>query len=191
MFLECIAKVGLQNVVQIITNNAAVIKSAGSIVIAKYPHIFWTPCVVHTCNLENTLLKMRLFGRIKLDYKSCWRCIFHMYFHNESLHKIGDVERIMQLKLFDVAKTWFASTLVMLKRLKIIRSLQNMVICEQWSAYREDDVGKVAIMRKLVLNDLWWDKVDYILWFIGPKWFVVRELVLQKGKAMVFIHFLR
>lgn len=40
LFLECIAKVGLQNVVQIITNNAAVIKSAGSIVEAKYPHIF-------------------------------------------------------------------------------------------------------------------------------------------------------
>lgn len=57
----------------------------------------------------------------------------------------------------------------MLKRLKIIRSLQNMVICEQWSAYREDDVEKAAIVRKLVLNDLWWDKVDYILRFIGPK----------------------
>ena len=71
------------------------------------------------------------------------------------LHEIGNVERIMHLKLFDVAKTWFASTLVMLKRLKIIRSLQNMVICEQWSAYREDDVGKEAIVRKLVLNDLW------------------------------------
>ena len=87
----------------------------------------------------------------------------------------------MHLKLFDVAKTWFASTLVMLKRLKIIRSLQNMVICEQWSAYREDDVEKAAIVRKLVLNDLWWDKDDYILRFIGPKWVVVRELVLQKG----------
>ena len=87
----------------------------------------------------------------------------------------------MHLKLFDVAKTWFASTLVMLKRLKIIRSLQNMVICEQWSTYSEDDVEKAAIVRKLVLNDLWWDKVDYILRFIGPKWVVVRELVLQKG----------
>ena len=57
----------------------------------------------------------------------------------------------------------------MLKRLKIIRSLLNMVICEQWSADREDDVGKATIVRKLVLNDLWWDKVDYILRFIGPK----------------------
>lgn len=57
----------------------------------------------------------------------------------------------------------------MLKRLKIIRSLQNMVICEQWSTYSEDDVEKAAIVRKLVLNDLWWDKVDYILRFIGPK----------------------
>ena len=30
-----------------------------------------------------------------------------------------------------------------------------MVICEQWSTYSEDDVEKAAIVRKLVLNDLW------------------------------------
>ena len=46
-----ISEVGPQNVVQVITDNAAVMKSAGSIVEAKYPHIFWTPCVVHTFNL--------------------------------------------------------------------------------------------------------------------------------------------
>jgi len=41
-----------------------------------------------------------------------------------------------------------------------------MVICEQWSAYREDDVGKAATVRELVSNELWWDKVDYILRFM-------------------------
>ena len=43
-----------------------------------------------------------------------------------------------------------------------------MVICEQWSAYREDDVGKALTVRELVSNELWRDKVDYILRFMWP-----------------------
>ena len=51
LFLKVIGEVGHQHVVQIITDNASVMKAAGSIVEAKYPHIFWSPCVVHTLNL--------------------------------------------------------------------------------------------------------------------------------------------
>ena len=51
LFLKVIGDVGHQHVVQIITDNASVMKAAGSIVEAEYPHIFWSPCVVHTLNL--------------------------------------------------------------------------------------------------------------------------------------------
>uniref|UniRef100_A0A7N2LNF3 Uncharacterized protein n=1 Tax=Quercus lobata TaxID=97700 RepID=A0A7N2LNF3_QUELO len=51
LFLKVVGEVGPQHVVQIITDNASVMKAAGSIVEAEYPHIFWSPCVVHTLNL--------------------------------------------------------------------------------------------------------------------------------------------
>ena len=51
LFLKVIGEVGHQYVVQIITDNASVMKAAGSIVEVEYPHIFWPPCVVHTFNL--------------------------------------------------------------------------------------------------------------------------------------------
>ena len=51
MFLKVICEVGYQHVVQIITDNAFVMKAARSIIEAEYPHIFWSPCVVHTLNL--------------------------------------------------------------------------------------------------------------------------------------------
>ena len=51
--------------VQIITDNAANCKEAGEIIESQYPHIYWTPCVVHTLNLalknicaEKTLIVM-------------------------------------------------------------------------------------------------------------------------------------
>ena len=32
----------------------------------------------------------------------------------------------------------------------------------------KDDVGKVQIVRDYILNDVWWDNVDYILRFTEP-----------------------
>ena len=40
LFLKVIGEVGHQHVVQIITNNAFIMKAAGSIVEVEYPHIF-------------------------------------------------------------------------------------------------------------------------------------------------------
>ena len=51
LFLTVIGEVRHQHVVQIITDNAFIMKAAGSIVEAEYPHIFWSPCVVHILNL--------------------------------------------------------------------------------------------------------------------------------------------
>ncbi|XP_075640485.1 uncharacterized protein LOC142612254 [Castanea sativa] len=51
LFLKVIGEVGHTHVVQVITDNASVMKATRSIVEAEYPHIFWSPCVVHTLNL--------------------------------------------------------------------------------------------------------------------------------------------
>ena len=51
LFLKVIGEVGHTHVVQIITDNASVIKAVGSIVEAEYPHVFWSPCVVHIMNV--------------------------------------------------------------------------------------------------------------------------------------------
>ncbi|KAM3714889.1 hypothetical protein ACJW31_01G367200 [Castanea mollissima] len=63
----------------------------------------------------------------------------------------------------------------MLKRLfQVKQHLRNMVISEEWMSYREDDVGKAQTVKDYVLNDLWWDKVAYILRFIGPIYEMLR-----------------
>ena len=48
---DTIMEVGCQNVVQVITDNAPLCRAACLLVEAQFPHIFWTPCVVHTLNL--------------------------------------------------------------------------------------------------------------------------------------------
>nr|KAJ0195194.1 hypothetical protein LSAT_V11C700387900 [Lactuca sativa] len=79
------------------------------------------------------------------------------------------------LRLLLVADTRFASIILMLKRLKLIkRSIQAMVISEEWSSYRLDDTEKANSVKEYILNDDWWDKVAYILSFTGPIYEMIR-----------------
>ena len=73
------------------------------------------------------------------------------------------------LKLLQVANIGFASVVVMLKMLNLIkRCLQAMTIIDQWAFYGEDDVGKSQKVKEMILSDRWWDVVDYILEFTAP-----------------------
>ena len=51
ILIDAIERVGPQNVVQVIIDNAQVCRAAGLIVEGRYDHIFWTPCAVHSLNL--------------------------------------------------------------------------------------------------------------------------------------------
>jgi len=44
-------RLGAQNIIQIITDNASACKIVGAIMESKYPYIFYTLCIVHTPNL--------------------------------------------------------------------------------------------------------------------------------------------
>jgi hypothetical protein len=51
LFIKVMEDVGVDSRVQIITNYALFCKAASMIVEVKYPHIFWTLCIVHSLNL--------------------------------------------------------------------------------------------------------------------------------------------
>uniref|UniRef100_A0A0D3ADA3 BED-type domain-containing protein n=2 Tax=Brassica TaxID=3705 RepID=A0A0D3ADA3_BRAOL len=56
-------------------------------------------------------------------------------------------------EIIEIADTRFASIIVMVKRLKIIkRGLEAMVISEEWSTYREADVGKATLQENIILT---------------------------------------
>ncbi|KAJ1403740.1 Ribonuclease H-like superfamily [Sesbania bispinosa] len=51
-----------------------------------------------------------------------------------------------------------------------------MVISDEWSSYKEDDVGKAKLVKDTLLDDVLWDKVDYILSFTSPIYDVLRKM---------------
>ena len=126
-----------QNVVQVITDNASNCKAAGDLIEGRFPHIYWTPCVVHTLNLAlKNICAARYVEENQETYEECnWITDIHgdaiaiknfIMNHNMRLAIFG---KFCPLRLLKVADTRFASIIVMLKRLKLIRrGLQAMVI---------------------------------------------------------------
>lgn len=57
---RCILEVGVANVIQVITDNVANCAAAGRVFEKEFPHILWTPRVVHSqsCVAEHVLQRM-------------------------------------------------------------------------------------------------------------------------------------
>ncbi|XP_030931056.1 uncharacterized protein LOC115956933 [Quercus lobata] len=127
--------------------------------------------------------------------------------HEKIVQVITDNASVMKSTgaLIEVADTRFASVVVMLKRLKLIkRCLQAMAISDQWASYREDDVGKAQKVKDMILSDLWWDNIDYILEFTAPIYDMLRianidksclhlmyemwDSMIEKVKAVIYQH---
>ncbi|XP_026377860.1 uncharacterized protein LOC113272191 [Papaver somniferum] len=171
---ETINEVGADNVVQVITDNAPVCKSAGLLIETHFPHIFWTPCVVHTLNLalknicaaKNTEANAETFAECSWISDIISDAVFVRKFimtHSMRLAMFNDHNK---LKFLTVADTRFASSVIMLQRFVDIKEgLQSMVISPKWTSYRDDDVAKAQFVKETILNDQCWDKVDYIIAF--------------------------
>ncbi|GJT24413.1 putative hAT dimerization domain, ribonuclease H-like domain protein [Tanacetum coccineum] len=180
---EVINEIGHQNVVQIITDNAANCKGAGELIEGLYPHIYWTPCVVHTLNLAlKNICAARNTETNSEVYTCCsWITEIHgqvvqiKFFIMNHTMRLSMYNKFTPLKLFSVAETRFASIIVMLKRFKLVkRALESLVMSEEWASYREDDQDKARFVREKVLNEDWWGKVDYILNFTAPIYDMIR-----------------
>ncbi|KAK2662693.1 hypothetical protein Ddye_001267 [Dipteronia dyeriana] len=129
LLVDAIREIGSENVVHVIADNAPVCKAVGLLVEVKFPHIFWTPCVVHTLNLslksicspsphpkyDDIMEECGWIAKVSSDVFFIKNFIMN---HSMRLAMFNDH---FKLKLLSVADTRFASTIVMLKRFKQIK----------------------------------------------------------------------
>lgn len=180
---EVINEVGNENVVQIITDNARNCKGAGEIIQGMFPQIYWTPCVVHTLNL--TLKDICAPKNVDTNRETYIIFEWIIEVHGDALQiknfimnhsmRLAIFNRFSSLKLLSIADTRFASIVVMLKRFKLIRrALEAMVMSEEWVQYRDDDQEKAKFVREKIVDEEWWEKIDYIIAFTGPIYDMIR-----------------
>ena len=117
-------EVGPQNVVQVIIDNAPICRSVGLFIEAHYPHIFLTPCVVHTLNhalknicapknTETNKLVYEEYHWISIIVEDCVVIKNFIMNHSMSLAMFNDH---VPLKMLSIVNKRFASATMMLKR---------------------------------------------------------------------------
>ena len=80
-----------------------------------------------------------------------------------------------KLKFLQIAETRFASIVIMMKRfLDIKEALVQMVVHQNWASYKEVQPASSQRVKELILNDLWWDKLTYIVSFLVPIYNMIR-----------------
>eukprot|EP00253_Pinus_taeda_P021534 PITA_21534 len=81
-----------------------------------------------------------------------------------------------KLELLKVAETHFASHTLVIKRLVEVRqALQAMVINPLWESWRTSTSDRGQKIKSIILDDAWWDKVQYLLRFTEPILTLIRE----------------
>lgn len=93
----------------------------------KYPQIFWTPCIVHSLNLA---LKSIASDVTWID--NLIEDAHHIRnFVQNHTNALTIYKEYTHLSLLKIADTWFASSFIMLKRLKEVKAaLGAMVISD-------------------------------------------------------------
>ena len=165
LFIKIIEDVGVESCVQMITDNAPVCKAAGMIVEAKYPQIFWTPCIVHSLNLalKSIASDVPWIGSVIEDAR------YIRNFVQNHTNALTIYKEHTHLSLLKIADTRFASSFIMLKRLREVKAaLGAMVISDFWSFWRKTDQIASKKVKETVLDDGWWERVNVIIKIMEP-----------------------
>ncbi|CAN1318883.1 hypothetical protein LINPERPRIM_LOCUS30992 [Linum perenne] len=111
LFDSVIQWVGVQNVVQVVTDNAANYVAAGKMIHSRYKNIYWTSCVAHTVNL--VFKDICALPHIAKLTKSASTITTFLYNHGALLHWLR--ERPTWKEIVRPGATRFATTFLTLQ----------------------------------------------------------------------------
>ena len=71
--------------------------------------------------------------------------------------------------MLQVAKTRCASHIIVLRRLVQVKdALQGMVIKHNCGVWKQKNIDRASKIKDRVLDDLWWERVEYLLKITEP-----------------------
>ena len=173
--------VGSQNVVQIATDNASVMKAAADLVTNKYDHIYFQGCAVHAMNLLlGDIAKANWIAHV---LKKARTIVTFIKKRHMPLAVFRKHEKKFSLVL--AGKTRFGSNFMMVDRLLEVRqALEQSVVDEQWTSYvvtLRDKRGGIKArtisrdVRRYILDDHFWQRCTNFQEVVAPLMYALRD----------------
>ena len=181
---EVVEEVGVQNVVQVITDNASNYVAAGKLLEEKHPTIWWTPCAAHCLDLMlEDIGKIEWVKKCVEQAKCITRYIYnHTWVLNLMRKNTGGKELVRS------AITRFATNFLTLQSLiQQKANLRKMFSCDEWNASQWSKRLESKDIVDKVFEKTFWKKAEEIVLFSEPLVKVLRMVDGDKP-AMGFIY---
>uniref|UniRef100_A0A1S3XAD1 DUF659 domain-containing protein n=1 Tax=Nicotiana tabacum TaxID=4097 RepID=A0A1S3XAD1_TOBAC len=185
LFRKTIDKIGKENVVQVVTDNASENVSAGRMMEAMYPHIYWTPCAAHCINL--------MFGDIFKEnpYASVFTKAVKIYSYISQRPLLLNLMRKFtnERNLVRPAKTRFATAFLTLHSFYLQKkNLRKLVLSNEWkdNRYAKEAAGKEV--AKVLISPSFWNDVVRALKVGGPLIRVLRMVDGERKPPMGYLY---
>jgi len=186
MLDDVVEFVGEENVVQVITDNAANFKAAGELLMKKREHLYWSPCAAHCIDLIFEDFEKHLKVH-QITIKKGRRITTYIY---------GRAMLISMLKKFTKGRdlirpsmTRFATsylTLACLHELKA--SLMSFFSSNEWKSSKFGTSIEGRKIEHVVLDSRFWKNVTTCLKVAAPLMVILRLVDSDVKSAMGFIY---
>ncbi|XP_038713464.1 uncharacterized protein LOC120007338 [Tripterygium wilfordii] len=185
LFREVVLDVGVENVVQVVTDNASNYVMAGRLLEGEFPTLSWSPCAAHCLNLMfQDIGKLEDVSSAVKHAAGITKYIYnHCFVLNLMRQHTGGREIIRP------APTRFATNFVALQSILAQKdALRAMVTCKEWiqSSYSKDVNGRRFANN--VLDSKFWSECGIIVQLTEPLMCVLRLVDGDDRPAMGYLY---
>ncbi|KAK1261472.1 hypothetical protein QJS04_geneDACA001003 [Acorus gramineus] len=182
---SCIMEVGVDNVVQVVTDNASANLAAGRIMKAKYPHIFWTSCAAHTIDL--ILEEIGKEPKVNSAVEKARTVATFIYSHTKILNMMrrftekGEIVR--------PGATRFATMFLSLESIYSKKDkLRLMFTSEEWRDCKWYHTRKGQKASDIVISPSFWNQVALAIKIFAPLCHLLRIVDGEQRPSMGFVY---
>jgi hypothetical protein len=181
---EVVEEVGVQNVVRVITDNAANYVAAGRMLEEKHRTIWWTPCAAHCLDLMlEDIGKIDWVKKTMEQGKSITRYIYNHSWVLNLMRKNTDGRELVRSTI-----TRFATNFLTLQSMIDQKSnLRKMFSCDEWNASQWSKKAEGKEVVEKVYEKAFWKQAEEIVLFSAPLVKVLRMVDGDKP-AMGFVY---
>ncbi|XP_061994995.1 uncharacterized protein LOC133712901 [Rosa rugosa] len=181
---KCIKKVGPQNVVQVVTDNASN-NMAGDLLKLKRPNIFWTSCATHTLNLMFHGIGNQ--PRFKGVIEKAKAFTIFIYAHHKTLALMRKFTKKRDIVRPGVTR--FATSFLSLQSLVEKKwELRAMVVSDEWDDCKHSISMKGKAAYATILSASFWNGVTLYLKVVAPLVKLFRLVYGDKKPSMGFVY---
>ncbi|KAM7484907.1 hypothetical protein LguiA_000916 [Lonicera macranthoides] len=181
-----VEEMGVENVVQVITENTTSYQAAGKMLEEKRKNIFWTPCAAYCIErMLEDFMQIKWVGECIEKGQKITKFIYNRIWLLNLLKK----EYTKGQELLRPSVTRCSSSFATLQNLLDHRvSLKRLFQSNKWLSSRVSKSEEGKDVEKIVLNATFWKKMQYVNKSVDPMVEVLQKVNGDESLSMPFIY---